>query len=109
LGDGTIKFYENFVNDFCIKANNLLISLEITILEDSMKFIKMIFTKYQLGMTIIAGEIPQIYYGSEIGMKSWNKERRCSHSSRFTIGWRADTNNADSGRTTAQNNISFFF
>lgn len=106
--DGMIKFYENFVNDFLYEnPNNLLIFLENHDTNRFNEIYKNDFKKYQLGMTILATMrgIPQIYYGSEIGMagdkgKGGDSEIRQD----FPGGWKADKNNAfsNSGRTTAQ-------
>jgi glycosidase len=47
--------------------------------------------KYKMAMTVLATMrgIPQLYYGSEIGMAGI-RTRRCSYSSRFSrrLGWR---------------------
>lgn len=106
--DGMIKFYENFVNDFLYAdPNNLLLFLENHDTGRFNEIYKNDFTKYQLGMTIIATMrgIPQIYYGSEIGMagdkgKGGDAEIRQD----FPGGWEGDKNNAfsNSGRTASQ-------
>lgn len=105
--DGMIKFYENFVNDFLYSdPNNLLIFLENHDTGRFNEIYKNDFTKYQLGMTIIATMrgIPQIYYGSEIGMAGDKGKGDAAIRQDFPGGWKADTNNAfsNSGRTTTQ-------
>ncbi|CAM3591924.1 glycoside hydrolase family 13 protein [Flavobacterium gelidilacus] len=106
--DGMIKFYDNFVNDFLYAdPNNLLLFLEN---HDTVRFneiYKNDFKKYQLGLTVIATMrgIPQIYYGSEIGMAGDKGNGGDSEIRKdFPGGWKTDKNNAfiNSGRTTAQ-------
>ncbi len=105
--NGTIKFYENFVNDFLYaNPNNLLIFLEN---HDTGRFNQIYqndFKKYQLGMTIMATMrgIPQLYYGSEIGMAGDKGKGDADIRQDFPGGWKDDTNNAFliSGRTAEQ-------
>lgn len=105
--NGMIKFYENFVNDFLYAdPNNLLIFLEN---HDTGRFNQIYqndFKKYQLGMTIMATMrgIPQIYYGSEIGMAGDKGKGDADIRQDFPGGWKGDTNNAfsASGRTAEQ-------
>ncbi|NHN26707.1 glycoside hydrolase family 13 protein [Flavobacterium jejuense] len=105
--DGMIKFYDNFANDFLYdNPNNLLIFLEN---HDTGRFnqnYKNDFKKYQLGMTILATMrgIPQIYYGSEIGMAGDKGKGDADIRQDFPGGWKGDTNNAFSsaGRTAVQ-------
>jgi len=105
--NGMIKFYENFVNDFLYAdSNNLLIFLEN---HDTGRFNHIYqndFKKYQLGMTIMATMrgIPQLYYGSEIGMAGDKGKGDADIRQDFPGGWKDDTNNAfsTSGRTAEQ-------
>ena len=105
--NGMIKFYENFVNDFLYAdSNNLLIFLEN---HDTGRFNHIYqndFKKYQLGMTIMATirGIPQLYYGSEIGMAGDKGKGDADIRQDFPGGWKSDTNNAfsASGRTAEQ-------
>jgi len=105
--NGMIKFYENFVNDFLYAdPNNLLIFLEN---HDTGRFNQIYqndFKKYQLGMTIMATMrgIPQLYYGSEIGMAGDKGKGDADIRQDFPGGWKGDTNNAflTSGRTPEQ-------
>ena len=105
---GLIKVYDNFTNDFLYPNPNSI----MTFLEnhDTMRFneiYKNDFKKYQLGMTLIATVrgIPQLYYGSEIGM-SGNKDKAGDAAIRqdFPGGWEGDSNNAftNAGRTSEQ-------
>lgn len=105
--DGMIKFYDNFVNDFLYdNPNNLLIFLENHDTGRINEIYKNDFKKYQLGMTIIATMrgIPQIYYGSEIGMAGDKGKGDADIRQDFPGGWKADKNNAftNSGRTASQ-------
>ncbi|MBK8599578.1 MAG: glycoside hydrolase family 13 protein [Flavobacterium sp.] len=105
---GMIKVYDNFTNDFLYpNPNNIMTFLEN---HDTMRFndiYKDDFKKYQLGMTLIATVrgIPQLYYGSEIGMAG-NKDKGGDAAIRldFPGGWNGDTNNAftNAGRTAEQ-------
>lgn len=68
---GMVRFYENFTQDY-LYANpkNLLVFLEN---HDTQRFNETYpdLANYKLGLTLIATTrgIPQIYYGSEIGMR----------------------------------------
>jgi glycosidase len=105
---GMIKVYDNFTNDFLYaNPNNIMTFLEN---HDTMRFneiYKNDFKKYQLGMTLVATVrgIPQLYYGSEIGMAG-NKDKSGDAAIRqdFPGGWDGDTNNAftNAGRTAEQ-------
>lgn len=104
---GMIKVYDNFSNDFLYpNPNSIMIFAEN---HDTKRFnetYKNDFSKYQMAMTLIATArgIPQLYYGSEIGMAG-NKDKGdgdIRHD--FPGGWKGDTNNAftKSGRTPEQ-------
>ncbi len=105
--NGTIKFYENFVNDFLYAdPNNLLIFMEN---HDTGRFNHIYnydFKKYQMAMTILASMrgIPQFYYGSEIGMGGDKGKGDADIRQDFPGGWKGDSNNAftHSGRNETQ-------
>jgi glycosidase len=105
--DGMIKFYENFVNDFLYdNPNNLLIFAEN---HDTGRFnqnYKNDLNKYKMAMTILATMrgIPQLYYGSEIGMAGDKGKGDADIRQDFPGGWASDKNNAftASGRTAEQ-------
>lgn len=105
--DGMIKFYENFVNDFLYEnPNNLLIFAEN---HDTGRFnqnYKNDLNKYKMAMTILATMrgIPQLYYGSEIGMAGDKGKGDADIRQDFPGGWASDKNNAftASGRTAEQ-------
>lgn len=103
---GIIKVYENFTNDFLYpNPNNLLTFIEN---HDTQRFNHLYpdFRKYQMAMTLIATTrgIPQVYYGSEIGMAGNKDKGDADIRQDFPGGWNGDTNNAFSkaGRTEEQ-------
>ncbi|WP_130735674.1 glycoside hydrolase family 13 protein [Flavobacterium sp. J27] len=105
--NGTIKFYENFVNDFLYdNPNNLLVFIENHDTGRFNEIYKNDFKKFQLGMTLLATTrgIPQIYYGSEIGMAGNKGKGDADIRQDFPGGWKGDSNNAftNSGRTEMQ-------
>ncbi len=95
---GMINFYLNFTNDFLYaNPNNILTFLEN---HDTNRFndiYKSDFKKYQMAMTLLATirGIPQLYYGSEIGMTG-NKDKAGDGDIRrdFPGGWSSDSSNA---------------
>lgn len=104
---GVIRFYENFVNDFLYaNPHNLLVFFEN---HDTQRFneIYPTLSDYRMALTLIATTrgIPQIYYGSEIGMKGdKNKGGDADIRQDFPGGWKEDTKNAftEEGRTPEQ-------
>ncbi|MEH6406855.1 MAG: alpha-amylase family glycosyl hydrolase, partial [Leeuwenhoekiella sp.] len=106
-GSGLMKAYDNFVNDFLYpNTDNLLVFLEN---HDTSRFNEIYdqnFNDYRLGLTLIATTrgIPQLYYGSEIGMRG-DKEKGDGDIRRdFPGGWSGDDQDAytASGRTDQQ-------
>ncbi len=103
---GIVKVYENFVNDFLYpNPNSILVFAEN---HDTQRISHWYpdLNKYKMAMTLIATirGIPQLYYGSEIGMEG-NKDKGdgdIRHD--FPGGWNGDSNNAftASGRTETQ-------
>ena len=103
---GIVKVYENFTNDFLYpNPNNLLTFIEN---HDTQRFNHLYpdFKKYQMAITIIATirGIPQLYYGSEIGMAGNKDKGDADIRQDFPGGWISDKNNAftASGRTDVQ-------
>jgi glycosidase len=103
---GIIKVYENFTNDFLYpNIDNILVFIEN---HDTHRFnhIYPDFKKYQMAMTLISTVrgIPQIYYGSEIGMAGNKDKGDADIRQDFPGGWNGDQNNAftASGRTDVQ-------
>ncbi|MGZ9674820.1 glycoside hydrolase family 13 protein [Flavobacterium sp. GNP001] len=104
---GLMRFYDNFANDFLYpNPNNILIFAENHDTNRINETYKNDLRKYKMAMSILATVrgIPQIYYGSEIGMAG-NKDRGdAAIRQDFPGGWEGDTNNAftDAGRTVEQ-------
>ena len=103
---GMLRFYENFVNDFLYKEpNNLLVFFEN---HDTQRFNELYpkFEDYKLATTLLATTrgIPQIYYGSEIGMKGDKSKGDAEIRRDIPGGWPGHSNNAftDKGRTAEQ-------
>jgi glycosidase len=111
--DGMIKVYDNFTNDFLYaNSDNLLTFVEN---HDTGRFnhiYKNDFKKYQMAMTLLATVrgIPQLYYGSEIGMAGDKSQGDAGIRQDFPGGWAGDSNNAftKSGRTAEQNKFFDF-
>lgn len=105
--NGMVKVYENFNNDFLYpNINNLLVFFENHDTNRLNEFYKNDFKKYQMAVALIATVrgIPQIYYGSEIGMAGSKNVGDGDIRRDFPGGWNGDTNNAftASGRTAEQ-------
>lgn len=103
---GMIQVYENFVNDFLYAdIYNLLVFAEN---HDTPRINELYpdYEDYMLIMTLIATTrgIPQIYYGTEIGMKGDKGAGDGDIRRDFPGGWPGDENNAflASGRTPDQ-------
>jgi glycosidase len=104
---GMIQVYDNFANDFLYpNPDNLLVFAENHDTGRFNEIYKSDFKKYQLAMTLIATVrgIPQLYYGSEIGMKGDKGKGDADIRRDFPGGWIGDTNNAftKEGRTAEQ-------
>lgn len=104
---GIIKIYENFVNDFMYpNINNVLIFMEN---HDTHRFnhLNSDVRKYYMAIGILATirGIPQVYYGSEIGMKGNKDKGDADIRQDFPGGWQGDAQNAftEKGRTENQN------
>lgn len=104
---GMIQVYDNFANDFLYpNPNNLLVFAENHDTGRFNEIYKSDFKKYQMAMTLIATVrgIPQLYYGSEIGMKGDKGKGDADIRRDFPGGWNGDKNNAftKEGRTAEQ-------
>nr|WP_317168270.1 glycoside hydrolase family 13 protein [Flavobacterium silvaticum] len=105
---GMIRIYENFTNDFLYPdINSILVFAEN---HDTQRFnhiYKNNLANYKMAMALIATVrgIPQLYYGSEIGMAG-DKDKKGDGDIRrdFPGGWIGDSQNAfsDSGRDATQ-------
>ena len=95
--DGMIKVYENFVNDFLYPdINNIMVFAENHDTQRIHQLYKDDVKKYQLAMTLLATirGIPQIYYGSEIGMTGDKSKGDGDIRRDFPGGWEGDAKNA---------------
>ena len=93
---GAVRFYENFANDFLYaNSNNILTFFEN---HDTQRFNEV--TKnpndYKLALSILATTrgIPQLYYGSEIGMRGDKGKGDADIRQDFPGGWSSDSQNA---------------
>lgn len=107
-GRGMIKVYDNFTNDFLYPSvSNLLIFAE----NHDSKRLNQVYAndiqKYKMAMALLATVrgIPQLYYGSEIGMTGDQNLGDAHIRQDFPGGWEGDKNNAftKEGRTDFQN------
>lgn len=103
---GAVRFYENFANDFLYaNSNNILTFFEN---HDTQRFNEV--TKnpndYKLALSILATTrgIPQLYYGSEIGMRGDKGKGDADIRQDFPGGWSSDSQNAftENGRLAEQ-------
>jgi glycosidase len=105
---GMVKIYDNFSNDFLYpNPNNILVFAENHDTNRINEVYKNDFKKYQMTMALIATVrgIPQLYYGSEIGMSGDKDKGDANIRQDFPGGWLGDQNNAfiKEGRTELQN------
>lgn len=104
---GMQRVYDNFANDFLYPdINNILVFAEN---HDTQRF-NQAYPKiedYKLAMSLVltVRGIPQLYYGSEIGMSGDKTKGDGDIRRDFPGGWNGDSNNAfvKSGRTDSQN------
>ena len=105
---GMNRIYNTIANDYLYaNINNILIFAENHDTQRFNNLVKEDLTKFKMAMSFLMTTrgIPQIYYGSEIGMTG-NKDKSDGDIRRdFPGGWQGDSINAFSanGRTTAQN------
>lgn len=93
---GVVRFYDNFSNDFLYKnTQNLLVFFEN---HDTQRFNEIYpsLDDYKLALTLIATTrgIPQIYYGSEIGMAGKKEVGDADIRQDFPGGWPSDAQTA---------------
>ena len=93
---GMVRIYENFVNDFLYAdPNNLLVFMEN---HDTKRFNEICpnLADYKLALTLLSTTrgIPQIYYGSEIGMKGSKEVGDADIRRDFPGGWETDKQTA---------------
>ncbi|WP_227977335.1 glycoside hydrolase family 13 protein [Capnocytophaga felis] len=107
---GMIQVYDNFVNDFLYKdINNVLIFAE----NHDTSRINEIYQKvedYKLIMTLLATArgIPQLYYGSEIGMRGDKSKGDAYIRQDFPGGWNEDKQNAFNPAERTQQQKEYF-
>jgi glycosidase len=104
---GMVKVYDNFSTDFLYpNPNNILVFAENHDTNRINEIYKNDFKKYQITMALIATirGIPQLYYGSEIGMSGDKNKGDADIRQDFPGGWKGDKNNAflKTGRTPEQ-------
>lgn len=105
---GMARVYNNFTNDFLYpNANNLLIFAENHDTHRLNHVYKNDIRKYKMAMALLATVrgIPQLYYGSEIGMDGNKDKGDADIRYDFPGGWEGDPINAftKKGRTQGQN------
>ncbi|WP_431243837.1 glycoside hydrolase family 13 protein [Flavobacterium sp. P21] len=108
---GLIKFYNNFAMDYLYpNTNNILVFAENHDTNRINEVYKYDLAKYKMVMTLMATirGIPQVYYGTEIGMGGDKGKGDADIRRDFPGGWAGDKNNAfaKEGRTAQQ--ASFF-
>ena len=105
---GMVQVYDNFSNDFLYpNPDNILVFAENHDTNRINQVYKNDFKKYQMTMALIATVrgIPQLYYGSEIGMAGDKDKGDADIRQDFPGGWKGDVKNAftAAGRTEIQN------
>ncbi|MBK0370588.1 glycoside hydrolase family 13 protein [Flavobacterium agrisoli] len=105
---GVMRLYDHFSNDFLYpNSNNILIFGENHDTQRLNQLFGNDIRKYKLTMTLLATVrgIPQLYYGSEIGMDGDKNNGDADIRKDFPGGWPNDPQNAfiASGRTEQQN------
>lgn len=112
-GEGMIKVYENFTNDFLYAdTNNLMVFLGNHDTSRINQIYNDDFDKYRLAFTLIATTrgIPQIYYGDEIGMMGDKAKGDGDIRHDFPGGWNGDKTNAfKAGTRTERQNLYYDF
>lgn len=109
---GMIKIYNSFGNDFLYpNINNILVFFENHDTERFNEIFKGDVRYYKMAMSLIATVrgIPQIYYGSEIGMQG-DKNRGGDADIRrdFPGGWKGDSQNAFDPKTQTVEQKEFY-
>lgn len=104
---GAIRLYENFANDFLYPDINSILTFVEN--HDTQRFNQIYggdFSKYKMAVGLLATVrgIPQIYYGSEIGMAGDKGKGDGDIRRDFPGGWKGDAQSAftDAGRTAEQ-------
>ncbi len=94
---GMIKIYNSFGNDFLYPdINNILVFFENHDTERFNEIFKGDVRYYRMALTLMSTVrgIPQIYYGSEIGMRGEKSKGDADIRRDFPGGWKGDSQNA---------------
>ncbi|RZJ71586.1 glycoside hydrolase family 13 protein [Flavobacterium sp.] len=107
---GMIKMYDNFANDFLYpNINSILVFAEN---HDTQRFNQRYkdLATYKMAMTLISTVrgIPQIYYGSEIGMQGDKGKGDGDIRRDFPGGWKGDAQNAFTASGRNESEKSYF-
>lgn len=110
---GMIKLYNSFTNDFLYpNVNNMFVFMENHDTERWNEMMNGNINDYKLGLSLISTVrgIPQVYYGSEIGMRGDKSKGDADIRRDFPGGWKADQQNAftNEGRTLEQKQFHDF-
>ncbi|MFV0187177.1 glycoside hydrolase family 13 protein [Empedobacter falsenii] len=110
---GMIKLYNSFTNDFLYpNVNNMFVFMENHDTERWNEMMNGNINDYKLGLSLISTVrgIPQVYYGSEIGMRGDKSKGDADIRRDFPGGWKADQKNAftNEGRTLEQKQFHDF-
>ncbi|MFV0158134.1 glycoside hydrolase family 13 protein [Empedobacter falsenii] len=110
---GMIKLYNSFTNDFLYpNVNNMFVFMENHDTERWNEMMNGNINDYKLGLSLISTVrgIPQVYYGSEIGMRGDKSKGDADIRRDFPGGWKADHQNAftNEGRTLEQKQFHDF-
>ncbi|AZB25728.1 alpha-amlyase [Chryseobacterium bernardetii] len=109
---GMIKLYDSFSSDFLYPdINNVMVFFENHDTERWNEIFNADPSVYKMGLTLISTVrgIPQIYYGSEVGMRG-NKEKGGDADIRrdFPGGWKSDKQNAFNPATQTTEQKEFY-
>ena len=110
---GMIKLYNSFTNDFLYpNVNNMFVFMENHDTERWNEVMNGDVNDYKLGLSLISTVrgIPQVYYGSEIGMRGDKSKGDAAIRQDFPGGWKSDKQSAftNEGRTVEQKTFHDF-
>lgn len=110
---GMIKLYNSFTNDFLYpNVNNMFVFMENHDTERWNEVMNGDVNDYKLGLSLISTVrgIPQVYYGSEIGMRGDKSKGDAAIRQDFPGGWKSDKQSAfiNEGRTAEQKTFHDF-
>ncbi|MBU4537626.1 MAG: glycoside hydrolase family 13 protein [Weeksellaceae bacterium] len=108
---GMIKIYNSFGNDFLYPdINNILVFFENHDTERFNEIFNGDSRYYKMALTLISTVrgIPQIYYGSEIGMRGEKSKGDADIRRDFPGGWKGDPQNAFNPQTQTAEQKEFY-